>query len=214
MISCRLRYHSHRTGEPASMHPIRQTVGQQANRVRQHARSDDASTMFDVLTGPMLLDRVARLLPEHRERLYPPTRTLSMFIAQVLSADGSCQQAVDAAQVARLVDRLEPGCSDTGAYCKARARLPLSMISTLARECGGLLTEQTPNWWQWRGRRVLLVDGLDHDSGQPRSVRALLMVPAMGAPTRGRSAQRTLRRYCNRSTVRTGKAPCVVFVRY
>jgi len=115
--------------------------------------------MFDVLTGPMLLDRVARLLPEHRERLYPPTRTLSMFIAQVLSADGSCQQAVDAAQVARLVDRLEPGCSDTGAYCKARARLPLSMISTLARECGGVLTEQTPNWWQWRGRRVLLVDG-------------------------------------------------------
>jgi hypothetical protein len=35
--------------------------------------------MFNLRTGPQLLDRVEALLPEHRERLFPPTETLSMF---------------------------------------------------------------------------------------------------------------------------------------
>ena len=54
--------------------------------------------MFNLLTGPQLLDRVEGLLPEHRERLFAPTETLAMFLAQVLSADGSCQQAVNDAR--------------------------------------------------------------------------------------------------------------------
>ncbi|QVL48707.1 MAG: hypothetical protein KFB96_24630 [Thiocapsa sp.] len=50
-----------------------------------------------MLTSAQLLDGVEALLPAHRERLFPPTETLSMFLAQVLSADGSCRQAVDEA---------------------------------------------------------------------------------------------------------------------
>jgi hypothetical protein len=29
--------------------------------------------MFNLLTGPQLLDRVEHVLPEHRERQFPPT---------------------------------------------------------------------------------------------------------------------------------------------
>jgi hypothetical protein len=87
--------------------------------------------MFSLLTGPQLLERVEAVLPEHRERLYPPTETLSMFVAQVLSADGSCQQVLDAAMVKRLIAGRKPGDTDTGAYCKAHARLPVAMVSTL-----------------------------------------------------------------------------------
>jgi hypothetical protein len=93
--------------------------------------------MFNLLTGPHLLDRVEELLPDHRERLFPPTKTLSMFLAQALSADGSRRQVVNNAMVKRVIGGLEPGSTDTGGYCKARARLPMSMISTLAREAGG-----------------------------------------------------------------------------
>ncbi len=97
--------------------------------------------MFNLLTGPQLLERVDVAPPEHRERLYPPTETLSMFVAQVLLADGSCQQAVDAAMVTRLIAGLAPGSTDTGgAYCKAR--LPLAMISTLARGCGDIVANR------------------------------------------------------------------------
>jgi len=49
-----------------------------------------------------LLDGVEELLPAHRERLFPPAETLSMFLEQVLSGDGSCQQAVDAAAIKRV----------------------------------------------------------------------------------------------------------------
>lgn len=141
------------------MHPSeRPSSGQQA-RLSRHASNADAHAFFNLLTGPQLLDRVEGQLPEHRERKFPPTETLSMFLAQVLSADGSCQQAVNDALVKRVVAGLAPGSTDTGAYCKARARLPLAMVSTLAREAGSLVAAEVPSWWQWRGRAVRLVDG-------------------------------------------------------
>ncbi len=139
------------------MHPSQRRARQQ--RVHHYAGTTDSDAMFNLLTGPQLFDRVEALLPEHRERLYPPTETLSMFLAQALSADGSCQQAVNAAMVKRVIGGLRPGSTDTGGYCKARARLGLPMIATLARQVGGIITEGAAAWWHWRGRRVRLVDG-------------------------------------------------------
>ena len=53
-----------------------------------------------------------------------------------------------------------PICSThTGAYCRARKRLPLEMVSTLARHTGRVMAERTPETWHWRGRPVRLVDG-------------------------------------------------------
>ena len=141
------------------MHRNHRSTTGQLSRVSHHAGNADSYAMFNLLTGPQLLDRVEALLPAHRERLFPPTETLSMFIAQVLSADGGCQHAVNDAMVKRVVNGLEPGTTDTGAYCKARARLPLPMISTLARETGRIIAEGAAPWWHWRSRPVRLVDG-------------------------------------------------------
>ena len=94
-----------------------------------------------------MLDRVEALLPVHRERLFPPTETLSMFLAQTLSADGSCRQAVNDAMVKRLIGGLKPGSTDTGGYCKARARLPVAMVATLARQAAGVIAAGAPSWW-------------------------------------------------------------------
>lgn len=141
------------------MHPSQRPATGQHKRVSHYANSADSYAMFNLLTGPQLLDRVEELLPEHRERLFPPTETLSMFVAQALSADGSCQQAVDDAMVKRVIGGLKPGSADTGGYCKARARLPESMISTLAREAGGIIARGAASWWHWQTRQVRLVDG-------------------------------------------------------
>jgi hypothetical protein len=89
-------------------------------RVLVHADHVDVSGFFHLLTGPQLL-RLDGLLPDHRERLFPPTETLSMCLAQVLSADGSCRQAVDDAAVKRLIAGLTPHSTNTSAYCQARA---------------------------------------------------------------------------------------------
>jgi hypothetical protein len=119
----------------------------QQRRVLSQANGMDAHGFFNLLTGPELLENVEELLPEHRERLFPPTETLSMFIAQALCADGSCKQVVNDAAVKRLVAGM-PACSSrTAAYCKARARLPQTMVSTLARRTGEIVAEGSADWW-------------------------------------------------------------------
>lgn len=128
-------------------------------RVGNHARRSDAYAWFNVLTGPELFEQMEALLPQHRERLFPPTETLSMFLAQALSADRSCQNAVNEAAVRRMAGAL-PGCSThTGAYCRARQRLPMEMVRALARKSGQRVAARTPEPWRWRGRPVRLVDG-------------------------------------------------------
>ncbi len=122
------------------MHPSQRTHIQQQKRISCHAKSCDSYEFFNLPTGPEFLDRVETILPEHRERLFPPTETLSMCLAQAMSVDRSCQKAVDDAAIKRLVGGL-PNCStNTGAYCKARSRLPLEMISTLALHTGRLMS--------------------------------------------------------------------------
>lgn len=106
-----------------------------------------------------MLEAVEALLPEHRERDYPPTACLAMFLGQVLNADGSCQKAVNEALVDRLVSGLPAGSANTGGYCRARQRLPTDMVRELVRLTGTLLSEHTPTPWLWRGPHVKLVDG-------------------------------------------------------
>jgi hypothetical protein len=139
--------------------PNRSTVARQQRHVLSRAENADAYGFFNLLTGPELLADLESLLPEHRERLFPPTETLSMFMAQALSADGSCRQVVDDAAVKRLIAGMTPCSSNTAAYCKARARLPQAMIDTLARRTGKLVADGVCDAWLWRGRRVLLADG-------------------------------------------------------
>jgi hypothetical protein len=171
------------------MHRSPTAVARQRRRVQTRIENADANGFFNLLTGPQLIEEVESLLPEHRERLFPPTETLSMFMAQALSADGSCQQAVDDAAVKRLIAGLPRCSSNTAAYCKARARLPQPMISTLARSTGQLVAGAVSDSWLWQGRRVVLADGTtvtlpdteinQDDYPQPASQREGLGFPKM-----------------------------------
>ena len=141
------------------MHPSQRARIHQQKRVRTQAENSDTYAFFNLLTGPEFLDQVESLLPDHRERLFPPTETLSMFLAQAMSQDRSCQSIVDDVAIKRLIGGLPVCSTHTGAYCQARKRLPLEMISTLTCHTGRTITERTPNRWHWRGRPVRLVDG-------------------------------------------------------
>jgi hypothetical protein len=90
-------------GSQPSMHPNPRLRAQQQNRVRRRANDSDAYAFFNLLTDPELLDKVESLLPEHRERLFPPTEALSMFLSQALSMDRSCQRAVNETAVKRAI---------------------------------------------------------------------------------------------------------------
>ena len=59
-----------------------------AVRVKKVMREVGSNHFFNLLTSPDLLETVETSLPEYRERHYPPTVALSMFLGQVLGADG------------------------------------------------------------------------------------------------------------------------------
>jgi hypothetical protein len=141
------------------MHQNNGRSQQQQRRLAKEAQKVDANHLFNLLTSAQLLETVEALLPEYREHKYPPTACLAMFLGQVLSADGSCQKAVNEAIVNRLLSGLSANSANTGGYCKARQRLPTDLVRELVRQTGALLGKHTPAPWLWRGRHVKLVDG-------------------------------------------------------
>ena len=94
-----------------------------------------------------------------RDRIFTPLVTLKAFIYQVLSTDGSCRQAVNHV----LSERLYQGCSansiKTGAYCKARKRLPHKQLKQAVESSGKTLHQQAHKTWLWKGHNTLLTDG-------------------------------------------------------
>ena len=106
----------------------RSVFHQRQTSIGRRSHATQAVEFFNVLTSPELQETTERLLPEHRERLYPPTVALSMFMRQVLEADGSCQKAVNGWAAQRAADGLTQCSVRTGGYCRARQRLPLEMV--------------------------------------------------------------------------------------
>ena len=142
------------------MHTTRTTARQQHKPINTYRANCDSYSFFNLLTSDALLDSVEQLLPVgHRERLYPPTETLSMFLAQAMSADRSCQHIVNQAVLQRQAGGLSTGSTCTGGYCLARQRLPLEMLVSLTQTIGALMDNHVPDQWRWQGRRVRIVDG-------------------------------------------------------
>jgi hypothetical protein len=150
--------------------------------VERRAKATEAVEFFNVLTSPELLQTTEALLPEHRERLYPPTVTLSMFMRQALEADGSCQKAVNGWAAQRAADGLSACSVRTGGYCRARQRLPLEMVSALTCQTGSMLSQKARTQWLWRGRTVKLVDGTGLSMPDTPENQAVYPQPSTQAP--------------------------------
>ena len=55
------------------MHANHSADVSQQHRMRKQVRNSDAYAFFNLLTSEQLLGKVESLLPDHRERLFPPT---------------------------------------------------------------------------------------------------------------------------------------------
>ena len=169
------------------MNATRRPARHQQKRIQSYRADSSSYQFFNLLTSDSLLDKVESLLPEHRERLYPPTQTLSMFLAQAMNADRSCQNSVNQAALERIAGGLSTCSSRTGAYCRARQRLPLNLVSELVQHTGALIDDQTPQQWRWKGRPVRVVDGTtvtlpDTPENQQAYPQSKLQKPGLGFP--------------------------------
>ena len=91
--------------------------------------------------------------------IFTPLVTLCTFLSQILSDDHSCLAAVARLMAWRSAEGLFPCSPDTGGYCKARQRLPETLLPRLVRQTADGLQEGAPEAWRFHGRKVTLVDG-------------------------------------------------------
>ena len=82
-----------------------------------------------------------------------------MFLAQAMNADRSCQNVVNEVALTRVMNGLSVTSCNTGSYCKARRRLPASLISTLTRFTGKVAETNNQGRGYWNGRPIRLIDG-------------------------------------------------------
>lgn len=93
--------------------------------------------------------------------VYTPAITLWAFLSQVLFKDEqrSCLAAVSRVLVLLVALGRKPCAKNSGAYCRARAKLPEPVIRHLSEEVADGCERALPRRWLWHGRHVLLADG-------------------------------------------------------
>lgn len=133
---------------------------QQQFRFLRHQFLQDGDLPFsNILSEDIVLQALTALGVCWLDRIYTPLVTLWVFLGQVLSQDHSCRWAV-VRLIAHRISRGQRPCSaKTGAYCKARKRLPEEFFSEVARQTGRALDSHVDEQWLWKGRRVHVYDG-------------------------------------------------------
>lgn len=84
-----------------------------------------------------------------RQRKLDPVATVSLFLLQILHGNTACQQVV----------RFGKWTFTATAYCKARKRLPLSVLQSLVEMVATKLRSTTSEGARWLGHRVWIIDG-------------------------------------------------------
>jgi len=147
---------------PAETTPMRhshpRSFRDQAALLRRQFLQDGGLPFTDVLTDQLLSQALAGV-GRWLDRIFSPLVTLWVFLGQVLSPDHSCRAAVARLIAHRVARGQEPCSARTGAYCRARRRLPEAFFSAAACSVGRGLDARADRGWLWKGRRVYLFDG-------------------------------------------------------
>jgi hypothetical protein len=142
---------------------------------------------FSEILSEHSLQQIIEDSPRKRHRIFTPLVTLKAFIAQVLSADRSCRQAVSQVLAERISQGKKANSINTSSYCKARDDLPLKTLIQTAKETGKTLHSQAHPGWLWKGHNTLIVDGTtmlmpDTESNQQAFPQQTCQKPGLGFP--------------------------------
>jgi len=98
---------------------------------------------------------------EEDDDIYSPPVILWAFLSQVLHKEEqrSCLAAVSRVIVLLVALGRDPCAKNSGAYCRARAKLPEVVIERLTLGVAEGCETQIPQGWLWHGRHVKLADG-------------------------------------------------------
>ena len=163
------------------------STGGQAEAVRDQFAQQTGLPFLDVLSASEVESTCRAHNHTWRARIYTPWITLNMFLAQILSSDHSCADALERFQKYRMDCGLPPVTDDTSSYCEARQRLPEEVVWELARRSGQSIHENAEAQWLFAGRPVKLIDGStvimpDTEANQAEYPQSRSQKPGLGFP--------------------------------
>ncbi|MEO8495984.1 MAG: hypothetical protein ABI614_13000 [Planctomycetota bacterium] len=166
-----------------------------------NSRSDRFQKIVDAfLSQPGLpfadvlsVERIQRIFVKHGNlfggTVYSTPVILWSFLGQVLrdGKEAACQAAVSCVVAYCLQQEIAPPTSDTGDYCKARAKLSEAALRDLTHEIAADVEEQADPAWLWFGLHAKLVDGFtltrpDTEENQSEYPQAKTQKPGVGFP--------------------------------
>ncbi len=130
------------------------------------------------------------LFGQEDDDVYTPVLTLWALLSQMIQAGAqrSCNAAVERLRTLCLLLGLCAPSADSGAYCRARAKLPESVLRRLTYEVSDALETQVPKAWLWYGRHVKIVDGStlmtpDTEENRAEWPQMSSQLPGLGFPS-------------------------------
>jgi hypothetical protein len=121
------------------------------------------------------------------DSLYNPITVLWLFLSQVIHANPTLAATVEGFLAWRLGRGLPPCSTDTGAYARARRRLPEALLAMLTRQTGTAADRAALDPWRWLGRTVKVFDGStvsmpDTPNNQAAYPQSRAQAPGVGFP--------------------------------
>ena len=119
--------------------------------------------------------------------VYNPVTVVWLFLSQVIHANPTLAVTVENFLAWRLGQGMSPCSSDTGAYARARQRLPEGLLVWLVRHTGRAADQASLVPWRWLGRTVKLFDGStvsmpDTPENQAAYPQSRAQAPGVGFP--------------------------------
>ena len=96
---------------------------------------------------------------KQRHRLFPSHKTFCLFLWQVLSAERSCSEVVQAFLAWRAHNHKSQASPNTTAYCNARQRLSLKVLERVLHTLAAYVAQLVQPDQRWYGRTVIVLDG-------------------------------------------------------
>jgi putative transposase len=139
-------------------------------------------------------ERIERVFARHgnlfgMDAIYSTVMMVWSFLGQALrdGKEASCRAAVARVAVHQQQCGGTVPTSDTGDYCRARAKLSEAALHDLAGEVAGELDAQADPAWLWKGRHAKLVDGFtftmpDTPANQAAYPQHTAQKPGIGFP--------------------------------
>jgi hypothetical protein len=168
-------------------HCTRWSFRQQIDWFRRQFAQHAGLPFSDVLPAQGVMTALSSLGVRFYDSLYSPVTVLWLFLSQVIHANPTLAVTVECFLAWRLAQGMAPCSTDTGAYARARQRLPEALLAMLTRHTGREAERAALGEWRWLGRVVKLFDGStvsmpDTPENQAAFPQSRTQAPGVGFP--------------------------------